>query len=95
MNKTNNLDKQTIPKIIYFCWFGNNPKPELFWKCFHSWKKYCPDYKIIEWNEKNFDLRSCLYAQEAYDAKKICVCYRLCKIMDHLQLWRCLFRHGC
>lgn len=70
MNKTNNLDKQTIPKIIYFCWFGNNPKPELFWKCFHSWKKYCPDYKIIEWNEKNFDLRSCLYAQEAYDAKK-------------------------
>lgn len=60
-----------IPKIIHYCWFGRNPKPKLFNKCYKSWKKYCPDYEIIEWNEDNFDLSKCpLYVRQAYDAKK-------------------------
>ena len=45
-----------IPKIIHYCWFGGNPKPKLAEKCIKSWKKYCPDYEIVEWNEDNFDL---------------------------------------
>ena len=59
-----------IPKKIHYCWFGRNPKPALFQRCIASWKKYCPDYKIIEWNEDNFDLNCCDYVREAYDAKK-------------------------
>ncbi len=59
-----------IPKTIHYCWFGGNPLPELALKCIASWKKYCPDYKIIEWNESNFDLDCCDYVREAYDAKK-------------------------
>ena len=59
-----------IPKKIHYCWFGRNPKPALFQRCIASWKKYCPDYKIIEWNEENFDLNCCDYVREAYDAKK-------------------------
>lgn len=60
-----------IPKIIHYCWFGGNPKPRLFFKCFKSWKKYCKDYEIIEWNEDNFDISSCpLYVQQAYHEKK-------------------------
>lgn len=60
-----------IPKIIHYCWFGGNTKSELFNKCYRSWKKYCPDYKIIEWNESNFNIFSCpLYVQEAYQEKK-------------------------
>ena len=59
-----------IPKIIHYCWFGGNPLPELAKKCIDSWKKYCPDYEIIEWNETNFDYRQYRYAQEAYEAKK-------------------------
>lgn len=39
-----------IPKKIHYCWFGGNPLPELAQKCIASWKKYCPDYEIIEWN---------------------------------------------
>ena len=35
-----------------------------------SWKKYCPDYKIIEWNESNFDLNEVPYVKEAYQSKK-------------------------
>lgn len=60
----------SIPKIIHYCWFGRNPKPELALKCIESWKKFCPDYEIIEWNEDNFDINYCDYVREAYDAKK-------------------------
>lgn len=59
-----------IQKKIHYCWFGGNPLPELAEKCIESWKKYCPDYEIIEWNENNFDVTCCDYAREAYEAKK-------------------------
>ena len=59
-----------IPKVIHYCWFGRNPKPKLFKKCLKSWKKYCPDYKIVEWNEDNFDISSNLYTKQAYENKK-------------------------
>lgn len=59
-----------IPKKIHYCWFGGNPLPELAQKCIASWKKYCPDYEIIEWNENNFDIHCCKYVEEAYNAKK-------------------------
>ena len=59
-----------IPKTIHYCWFGGNPLPDLAVKCIKSWKKYCPDYEIVEWNEKNFDLQYNIYVREAYEAKK-------------------------
>lgn len=62
--------KLIIPKTIHYCWFGGNPLPELAIKCIESWKKYCPDYEIIEWNEDNFDIHYNDYVREAYEAKK-------------------------
>ena len=59
-----------IPKIIHYCWFGGNPLPELAVKCINSWKKYLPDYEIVEWNESNYDVRKIPYIAQAYDAKK-------------------------
>lgn len=60
-----------IPKKIHYCWFGRNPKPELAQKCLASWKKFCSDYEIIEWNEDNFDIESApLFVRQAYEAKK-------------------------
>ena len=52
-----------IPKKIHYCWFGRNPKPKLAEKCIISWKKYCSDYEIIEWNEDNFDTDKYPYAR--------------------------------
>lgn len=58
----------SIPKIIHYCWFGRKPKPPLAEKCIKSWKKYCPDYQIIEWNEDNFDVTQApLYVRQAYE----------------------------
>lgn len=59
-----------IPKIIHYCWFGGKEKPESVKKCIESWKKYCPDYQIIEWNESNYDVSKNKYMFEAYKAKK-------------------------
>lgn len=71
-----------IPKTIHYCWFGRNPKPKLAEKCIKSWKKYCPDYEIIEWNEDNFDLSSApLYVRQAYEAKKWAF------VTDYVRLW--------
>ena len=59
-----------IPKKIHYCWFGRNPLPPLALKCIASWKEYCPDYEIKEWNEDNFDLNCNAYVREAYEARK-------------------------
>ena len=59
-----------IPKKIHYCWFGGKPLNKLGKKCLKSWKKYFPDYEIIEWNESNFDLNCCRYVQEAAKEKK-------------------------
>lgn len=59
-----------IPKIIHYCWVGNKPKPESVIYCISTWKKYCPDYEIIEWNESNYDFSKNSYMKEAYEAGK-------------------------
>lgn len=59
-----------IPKIIHYCWFGGGKKSELIQKCMDSWKKYAPDFAIIEWNESNCDIHANRYVEEAYEKKK-------------------------
>lgn len=59
-----------IPKIIHYCWFGGNPLPPLAQKCIKSWKKYCPDYEIVRWDESNFDVNCCAYTAAMYEQKK-------------------------
>lgn len=76
-----------IPKIIHYCWFGGKPLPEMAQKCIASWKKYCPDYEIKEWNESNFDLNCCDYVREAYQAKKWAF------VSDYARFW-ILYQYG-
>ena len=59
-----------IPKVIHYVWFGGNPLPEEAEKCIASWRQYCPDFIIKEWNEDNFPVDRFLYAREAYEARK-------------------------
>ncbi len=70
-----------IPNTIHYCWFGGNPKSDLILRCIDSWKKYCPDYEIIEWNESNFDVNIISYVKDAYSAKKWAF------VSDYARLW--------
>lgn len=59
-----------IPKKIHYCWFGGNPLSEQARNYIDTWRKFCPEYEIIEWNESNFDVNENAYCREAYEAKK-------------------------
>ena len=74
-------------KTIHYCWFGRNSLPEEANKCIESWKRYCPDYEIKEWNESNFDFSICNYAKEAYEAKKWAF------VSDYARFW-ILYNYG-
>lgn len=58
-----------IPKVIHYCWFGEAKMSPLHQRCLDSWKKYCPDYELRLWNEKNSDLDNA-YCREALIQKK-------------------------
>lgn len=64
------MEEIKIPKVIHYCWFGKGPKPELVLKCIRSWEKKLPDYKIVEWNEENFNINKYDFTKKAYSQKK-------------------------
>lgn len=59
-----------IPKIIHYCWFGNNPKNEETLRCIESWKSHCPSFEIKEWNEINFPVEEYSFASRMYNEKR-------------------------
>lgn len=59
-----------IPKKIHYCWFGGKELPVEVKKCIKTWKKKCPDYEIIRWDESNFDVNVHPFMKAAYEAKK-------------------------
>lgn len=61
---------QAIPKVIHYCWFGGAPIPCRFQENIDSWRKYCPDYEIIQWNESNYDVSRNTYMRQAYESRK-------------------------
>ena len=58
-----------IPKIIHYVWVGEKEKDDLFYACLESWQKHLSDYKIMEWNEKTFDVSSSYQVQQALKQK--------------------------
>ncbi len=60
-------DQQLIPKKIHYMWLGRKELPDNLRRCIESWKKHCPDYEIIEWNEDNYDITKHPYMKDAYD----------------------------
>lgn len=70
-----------IPNIINYCWFGEKKKPKLAEKCICSWKKFCPDYEFIEWNENNFNVNMNAYTKWCYENKKFAF------LSDYVRLW--------
>jgi mannosyltransferase OCH1-like enzyme len=59
-----------IDKTIVYCWFGHGEKPKKIQRCLSSWNKNCPEYKIIEINETNFNTSMFQYTKQAYEQKR-------------------------
>lgn len=45
-----------IPKKIHYIWLGDKPLDLTSRICINSWRRICPDYEIILWNEQNLDI---------------------------------------
>lgn len=56
-----------IPKRIHYMWLGGKPLPKSLQYCIDSWKKYCPDYEIVRWDESNYDIDKHPYMRQAYE----------------------------
>lgn len=76
-----------IPKILHYIWVGEKEKPQEVLQFIDGWKKYCPDYEIMEWNNNNFALTDNLYAKQAYHHKKWAF------VSDYLRLYA-LYNYG-
>lgn len=59
-----------IPKKIHYCWFSGKPIPQELRQCIDSWRRFCPDYEIIRWDEKNYDVSKNQYMEQAYAHRK-------------------------
>ena len=59
-----------IPKTIHYCWFGGNPIRDDFKGYIETWKKHCPDYEIVRWDESNYDYKKNEYMFEAFKHRK-------------------------
>ena len=87
-----------IPKIIHYCWFGGTEKPEIVNRCIASWKKYCPDWEIKEWNESNFDISQGEYSEymlNAYEWKKWAFVVDVVRLMVIYEHGGGIFGYGC
>lgn len=62
--------RQLIPRKIHYCWFGYSPIPSHLLQYIESWKRCCPGYEIIRWDESNYDVTKNRYMREAYERKK-------------------------
>lgn len=62
--------------------------PPIAKRCIASWRTHCSDYRIIEWNDNNFDIdRAPAYVRQARDAK------RWAFVSDYVRLF-VLYEHG-
>ena len=59
-----------IPKKIHYCWFGEKEIPNFLKECMESWRRFCPDYEIIRWNEDNYDINKYTYTRQAAECGK-------------------------
>lgn len=76
-----------IPKIIHFCWLSDEPYPAKIQECIKTWESVLPDYEIIKWDRKRFDVESVPYVKEAFRAKKYAFC------ADYIRIYA-LYKYG-
>lgn len=59
-----------IPKIIHYCWFGNGEMPEKDKKNIEGWQRLNPEYRIIRWDESNYNINKNEYMKECFSVPK-------------------------
>lgn len=61
---------EMIPKKIHYFWFSGNAVPQRLQRYIDGWKRLCPDFEFILWNERNYDISKNAYMKAAYENKR-------------------------
>lgn len=77
----------SIPKVIHYCWFGDDRKKKEIEKYINTWKNVLNDYEIIEWNEKNTDFTNNSFAKSNFEKGKYAF------VSDYVRL-KVLYEYG-
>lgn len=80
-------ERPLIPKKIHYCWFSEKPIPDKLQECMNTWRRFCPDYEIIRWDEHNYDVEKSKYMKQAY------ACGKWSFVSDFARL-DILYQHG-
>ena len=75
-----------IPKIIHYCWFGDESFGDLQNRCIATWKKFLPDYKLCHWRASDLPFQI-LYVKKMYQNK------RWAYLSDYMRLYA-LYHYG-
>jgi len=59
-----------IPKKIHYCWLSGEEFPEAVINTVNTWKEIMPDYELVLWDSKRFDVNSVACVKDAYDSKR-------------------------
>lgn len=85
------LKENGIPKKIHYIWLGEKNKSNLSNACILSWKLNNPEFEIIEWNEKNLNLKKICEESKFFDE---CMKRKLWAFMsDYLRI-KILYENG-
>lgn len=76
-----------IPKVIHYCWFSGEEKPQSIQNCLNSWPDFTKGYEIKEWTLKEFDPTISAFAHQAFIKKKWAF------VADYFRLW-VLYNYG-
>ncbi|MUI52515.1 glycosyltransferase family 32 protein [Aliivibrio fischeri] len=62
-----------ISKVVNYVWVGGGEKSDFINACIHDWSKMLPQFKIVEWSEKNIELEKIInespFIKKCYEKK--------------------------
>ena len=59
-----------IPKKIHYCWLSGEEFPEAVKKAMNTWQEIMPDYELVLWDSKRFDVNSVACVKDACDSQR-------------------------
>ncbi len=76
-----------IPKVLHYIWIGGKPMPTDLQANIRQWQRLMPDYRIVCWDERSYDVHQHPWAARMYAQG------RFAFASDHMRL-KILHAHG-
>lgn len=69
-----------IPRTLHYCWFGPAPLPDYALASIDSWRRLMPDFEIVRWSERNWDVDSNRFSAKNWRNGKYAFVSDVCRL---------------